>query len=163
MAKSLIWAAVLIVSAVLFLGCSDDPSSNSATPPSIAPLPVADVDGTWLARGSVTGGTQDPVGRGTQDPVGRKFKLVLTMVQVGSVVTGTVMDAGGFESDMTGTVDGQTLTFTLSQGKPCAGSFTGAGTASDGDTVLTGSYSGTDCNGTFSADFTAAKKESNKP
>jgi len=155
MAKSLIWATVLIVSAVLFVGCSDDESGNVATPPSVAPPPAADVDGIWVGRGSVTGGTQIPEAR--------RFKLALTLSQVGSGVTGKVVNVGGLECDVTGTVNSQILTFTLTQGKPCTGSFSGAATASDGDTVLTGSYSGGDCNGTLSADFTATLKGSQKP
>jgi type V secretory pathway adhesin AidA len=155
MAKSLIWAAVLIVSAVLFVGCSDDPSGSSATPPSIAPPPVADVEGIWVGRGTVTGGTQQRVGR--------KFNLVLTLSQVDSEVTGAVMTGLGMEWDATGTLNGQVLTFTLTQSQPCAGSYSGAGTASNGDSELTGSFSGTDCNGTLSADFTVAIKGSKTP
>ena len=151
MARSFIGAAFLIVSAILFVGCSNNEGSGNLVPPvSLTPPVVADVNGLWRVQATATAGTQLPVGR--------TFSFVMTLSQVGSTVSGTVMNSVDLVTDVTGLVNGQILTFTLTQGAPCAGSFSGAGTASNGDTVLTGSYSGSDCNGTLSADFTATIK-----
>jgi len=59
---------------------------------------------------------------------------------------------------LSGSVSGQTFTFTLTQNAPCAGSFTGHGTVAADDSTLRGSYSGSDCGGTVSTTITAARQ-----
>ena len=144
MVKLGIWAAALFMSTVLFVGCSDSPESLS-----LAPTPEAAVDGIWTLEGNVTGGTLVPVGS--------RFTLVMNISQLGNGMTGTVQSENGMRRPMTGTVDGQDLTFRITQGKPCAGTFSGSGTAMNGNTKLIGSYSGSDCNGSLTAEFTAGR------
>ena len=143
MVKSGIWAAVLVVSAVFFVGCSDSPA-----PLSLGLTPEAVIEGFWVGQGNVTGGTMVPVGR--------RFDLSMTVSQVGNGVTGKVLNNAGSEFDLAGTVNGQNFTFTLTKDKPCAGTFSGSATAMNGNTELTGSYSGADCRGAISAEFKTA-------
>lgn len=145
MVKSGIWAAALLVSVVFFVGCSDSPA-----PLSLGLAPQTVIEGFWVGQGNVTGGTMAPVGR--------KFELSMMVSQVGNGVTGKVMNDAGSEFDLAGSVNGRNFTFTLTQGKPCAGTFSGSGAAMNGDTELIGSYSGTDCRGAISADFKTAIK-----
>ena len=140
MVKSGIWAAALVVSVAFFVGCSDSPA-----PLSLGLTNEAVIEGFWVGQGHVTGGSMVPVGS--------KFGLSMTVSQVGNDVTGKVLNDAGSESDLSGTVNGQNFTFTLTRGKPCAGTFSGSGTAMNGDTELIGSYSGTDCRGAISAEF----------
>ena len=120
----------------------------------------ANLTGTWNVTLTVTGGVQAPVGT--------QFTQTFSIVQTGSSFTGTFSTVGGFSGSLSGTVSGQTflgqtfsLTVTLTQGPSCPGTFTGAGTASlallSSFSTMTGSYSGSDCNGTLAVDFVATK------
>lgn len=122
------------------VGCS---SSDVIT------LPDANLTGTWNATLTVTGGVQAPVGT--------QFTATFTIVQAGSTFTGTFSTGGGFSGSLNGTVSSQTFSLTITQGAPCPGTFTGAGTANSTVTQMTGSYSGSDCNGTLAVDFVATK------
>ena len=114
-------------------------------------LPDANLTGTWNATLTVTGGVQAPVGT--------QLTATFTIAQTGSTITGTFSTGGGFSGSLSGTVSGQTFSLTITQGAPCPGTFTGAGTAPSSNTQnqMTGSYSGSDCNGTLAVDFVAPK------
>jgi len=149
MVKSVIWAAALVVLMVFFVGCSDSPAPFS-------PVPTGEsiIEGYWVGQGDVTGGNMASVGQ--------RFDLTMTVSQVGNGVTGTVMDENGSVFDLAGTVKGQSLTFTLTQDKPCAGTFTGSATAMNGDTKIIGDYSGNGCRGSITAEFKTALREQGK-
>src|SRR5215831_12263608 len=107
------------------------------------------VTGTWDTTVTVTGGTAAPAGT--------IFDVVLDLVQTGSNVTGTYTTSTG-DGTVTGTVSGRTLTFTLTQVHPCAGSFSGSATIGPLNAEMTGSFSGSDCAGTMDASFLATKR-----
>lgn len=110
----------------------------------------ANVTGTWDATITVTGGTQAPPGT--------QFTAVFTLAQSGTSVTGTFSTAGGLSGQISGSVSGQSFAFTISQGAPCPGSFAGSATVSGSETQLSGSYSGSDCNGTLQLSAVATKR-----
>ena len=110
----------------------------------------ANVTGTWDATITVTGGTQAPPGT--------QFTGVFTLAQSGSGVTGTFSTAGGLSGQISGSVSGQAFAFTISQGAPCPGSFSGSATVNGSETQLSGSYSGSDCNGTLQVSAVATKR-----
>lgn len=150
MVKSSIGASALVLSMVILVGCSD-----SEAPLALNQAPEAVIEGYWVGQANVTGGSMDPVGS--------RFNLAMTVAQVGNGVTGMVLNEDGSELSLAGTVKGQDLSFTLTKSTPCAGKFTGSGTAMHGDTELIGSYSGSDCRGTISADFNTAINEQSRP
>ena len=112
-------------------------------------LPDANLTGTWNATLTVTGGVQAPVGT--------QLTATFTIAQTGSTITGTFSTGGGFSGSLSGTVSGETFSLTITQGAPCPGTFTGAGTATSAVTQMAGSYAGSDCNGTLAVDFVATK------
>jgi len=150
MVKSGIWAVALVVSTIFLVGCSDSPA-----PLSLNRTSEAVIEGVWVGQGNVTGGSMAPVGS--------RFDLTMTVSQVGNGVTGKILNGDGSELSLAGTVTGQDLTFTLTKGSPCAGKFSGSGTAMHGDTQLIGDYSGTDCRGTISAEFKTSINDRMKP
>jgi len=150
MVKSCIWAAALVVSTVFFVGCSDAPA-----PLSLAPTGESVIEGFWVGQGDVTGGSMASLGS--------RFDLSMNVSQVGNGVTGKIMNDDGSVFDLAGTIKGQSLTFTLTQAKPCAGTFTGTATAMNGDTEIIGDYSGTGCRGSIVAEFKTALREQGKP
>jgi hypothetical protein len=110
----------------------------------------ANVAGTWDALMTVTGGVQAPPGF--------QFTATFTLAQTGSSVTGTFATEGGLSGQISGSVSGTSINFTITQGEPCSGSFTGIGGVSGSGAQINGSYSGSDCNGSLSASFVANKR-----
>ena len=108
------------------------------------------VTGTWDAIVTVTGGTQLPEGT--------EFGAVLVITQSGTTATGTSVAEGGFVGQLSGTISGRSLEFTITQGDPCPGSFSGTATVNGSNTRMSGSYSGSDCNGSLQATLVATKR-----
>jgi len=79
--------------------------------------------------------------------------LTFTLSHAGTSVTGTWSNSLGASGNGTGTVSGTTLTFTLSQTSPCTGTFTGNAAIQNSGARLSGSFSGSDCNGSGSGTF----------
>ena len=134
--------AGLMIFGALLSGCGGDDDDGMTGD--------VNVTGTWDAVMTVTGGTQAPAGM--------QFTAVLTLAQSGSSVTGTFRTEGGLSGQVSGSVSGQFLSFTLSQGYPCSGTFRGSGTVNDLGTRFPGSYSGSDCHGTLEASVVATKR-----
>jgi hypothetical protein len=110
----------------------------------------ANVTGTWDVTIAVTGGTQAPPGS--------QFTAVFTLAQSGSTVTGTFSTAGGLSGQISGSVSGQAFAFAILQGTPCLGSFSGTATVSGSGTQISGSYFGSDCNGTLQVSAVATNR-----
>jgi hypothetical protein len=145
MKPTLILIAVLPLVAGM-LTCSGDGGSGSLSTTAVSP----DVTGTWDARFTITGGTVAPLGT--------QFSASFMLVQTGTMVTGTFPTPSGGTGEISGTIMGRTMTFTVTESPPCAGSFSGTADISSTSRRLDGSGTGTDCNGTASADFTADKR-----
>ena len=137
-----------VLAVIVLVGCDSDSGGGSTT--IISNSNDANVEGIWDGISVVTGGTQAPVGT--------SFTIIFTLSHAGNQVTGTAETAGGLVSPLSGSVTGQVFTFTITQGAPCTGTFSGVGTVSSGDTVITVSYSGSDCSGTLSAIVVAVKR-----
>jgi tetratricopeptide (TPR) repeat protein len=104
--------------------------------------PGPDLSGTFtgLAQGSISS---------------RPFSLAVTAtaVQRGKnfSATWTTGESGG---TMAGEVDGQTIrAFRVDQTNPCSATFHGTAIVLDENNAVSGTYSGTDCNGSVSATF----------
>jgi hypothetical protein len=137
---------LLVVIAVFALvGCGG--GGDGANTPAPIP-PTVDITGTWDASMTATGGTQLPVGS--------RWTVVLTAIQSGSAVSGTFSTAGGLVGQASGTVSGDDISFTVTQGPVCAGTFNGFGLVNGNQ--MSGTYSGADCHGTLQASFTATKR-----
>ena len=67
-------------------------------------------------------------------------------------VTAPVRHSG----QISGTISGQTFSFTITQGQPCIGTFNGSAIVNGNQ--LSGSYSGSDCNGTVQVDAVAFRQ-----
>ena len=75
----------------------------------------------------------------------------LTMVQTGSSISGTAAIVGFGSGTVTGTVLGDTLTFAITEISPCAGTFSGSVALSADKRSANGSFSGSDCDGSWTA------------
>ena len=135
--------SLVLTSIVGCVGCGNSGGGGNA----VITRPPANLTDTWNATMTVTGGVQAPVGT--------QFPATLTIAQTVSSFTGTFVTAGGLSGTLSGTVLGQMFSFTINQGAPCLGTFTGSGVANSAVTQLTGSYSGSDCNGALAVDFVA--------
>lgn len=72
----------------------------------------------------------------------------------GSAVSGSwTVPAFGNSGTIAGTITGSTLGFTLTQNFPCMGTYSGSGTIENGGLRLSGSFSGSDCQGAASGSF----------
>lgn len=131
--------AFLAVLALGACGGNRSPSGPNA--------PMAQIAGNWDVAVTVTGGTE--LAAGSQ--YGAQFFLT----QVGTEVGGGFNAGPGIGGTVLGTVSGTTVNFTLAQSQPCAATFRGEGTVASNDSTITGSYSGTDCNGTLSTHWVA--------
>ncbi|MFQ5719384.1 MAG: hypothetical protein ACE5IK_07520 [Acidobacteriota bacterium] len=78
---------------------------------------------------------------GTRDGQPVTASATYDLVQDGTGITGTWSTDDGASGDLSGVISGATLTFTLTQTVPCAGTFNGQATASAGS-VVAGSYAG---------------------
>jgi hypothetical protein len=79
------------------------------------------------------------------------------MTQTGSSVTGTASVFEGGGGYLTGTVNGNTLTFRVDEVSPCTGTFNGSGVVSANEFLIQGSGTGVDCGGSYTRDLVAAK------
>ena len=138
----------IVCSAVLLVSCGGGDDSMMA-PPGI------NVTGTWNATVTVTGGTQAP-----PSP---QFTATFTIVQSGSSVSGTFATQGGLSGQVSGSVSGQAFSFTVNQGPPCPGTFNGSATVNASGNQFSGSYSGSDCNGTLQVTVVASKLRGSAP
>ncbi len=137
-------ASVLVLCALACGGGGGGGSDDIISPPN------SNVTGTWDALMTVTGGSQLPAGI--------QFTATFTLAQSGTAVSGTFATEEGLSGSISGSVSGSVITFTITQGSPCPGTFDGAGTISSSSDAIAGSYSGSDCNGTLQATFTAIKR-----
>jgi hypothetical protein len=77
-----------------------------------------------------------------------------TLTEYLNGVSGTYTTSDGTGGTVTGTISGSTVSFTINQGTPCVGTFTGTASISNGGDRLTGTYSGNSpCTGAVSASF----------
>lgn len=107
------------------------------------PQNTANVTGTWVTTLTIAGLGQ--------------VSASITMIQSGTSVTGTGAITGYGLGSLTGSVSGQNLSFTIHEFEPCPGTFTGGATISGNNSQATGSGSGADCAGTFTASISATK------
>lgn len=96
--------------------------------------------------------------RGTVDGTtgGDLFTLTatFTITEYLGGVTGTFTTDSGTGGSISGTISGANVSFMINQTTPCAGTFNGTASSSNGNSRLTGSYSGTSpCTGQVSASF----------
>ncbi len=103
---------------------------------------VADVNGTWATNLTIGGFL---------------YPASLTLVQVGTSVSGAASVFGGGGGSVTGTVDGQKLTFSVTEVSPCPGAYSGTALLSDSSLSISGSVSGSDCLGSYSGTVYGAK------
>ena len=103
---------------------------------------VADVNGTWATNLTIGGSL---------------YPASLTLLQAGTSVSGTASVFGGGGGSVTGTVDGQTLNFSVTEVNPCPGAYSGTALVSDSSLDISGSLSGSDCLGSYSGTVYGAK------
>jgi len=138
-------ALLAAIAVFVLIGCGGgggDSSGNAPIPPTI------DVTGTWDTSMTVTGGTQGPVGF--------HWTAVFTVIQSGASVSGTGITSSNTGGQVSGSVSGDDLDFTLTQTSPCAGTYHGIGMVNGNQ--MSGTYAGGDCGGTLQASFTAVKR-----
>jgi hypothetical protein len=99
------------------------------------------ITGTWYGTTAIPG-----IGNSS---------ATFSLVQSGANVTGTFAIIGFGSGGVTGTVSGGVLSFTVTETSPCPGTFTGTATSDDGFRSMVGSFSGTDCDGFWSANIAA--------
>lgn len=125
---------------------------------------------TVIACGGDGGGTGPGVGtfQGTytgqatitdQSDPGNPFQSSATMVVTSA--QGTTFEGvwlvSGAAGVMNGSINGSTATFNLQETSPCDGAFSGTATVSANGEQVTGVFSGTDCDGTFSISFSLSR------
>jgi hypothetical protein len=116
---------------------------TSAFAASGSPVGNVNVSGTWNA--SITAGTI-------------QGSATFTLNQVGTAVTGTVVVSDGAAGNVSGSVQGQSFSFTFVELIPCSGTFYGVGVVNSAGNQMNGSYSGSDCTVSFNASFFAQKQ-----
>jgi hypothetical protein len=140
-------ALLALIAVFVLVGCGGGGGDNSGP----APIPpTVDITGTWDASMTVTGGTQAPVGF--------HWTAVFTVIQSGSSVIGTGITSSGSGGQVSGSVSGDDLVITLTQTSPCNGIYHGNGMVNAASNQMSGTYSGSDCNGTLQTSFTAIKR-----
>jgi hypothetical protein len=102
----------------------------------------ADVSGSWNATLS-SGGSQ--------------YSAVLTFVQNGTSLSGTVSIVGFGNGSFTGSIVGDKLIIAINELNPCLGIFIGASSNASGSS-FTGNIVGSDCGGSYSGTFSATKR-----
>jgi hypothetical protein len=76
----------------------------------------------------------------------------LSLVQTGGSVSGTAAVTNGGSGSITGTVSGNTFTFSGTTVAPCSGSFSGSVSISADYRTFSGSFTGADCYGSLDSD-----------
>ena len=107
------------------------------------PTPNVNIDGVW---------------EGTAVTPSGSASLSFTLSQTGSAITGTTVIQGGGSGSLTGSLLGRTFTYTVTEPPPCGGTTTGSSVVDDTGRHMTGSFMGTDCEGTFSGTMTVTKR-----
>jgi len=140
-------AGLAVIAAFMLAGCGGG-GEGDITP---APMPpTVEVTGTWDASMTVIGGD-------TTVPVGYHWTGVLTVIQSGSTVAGTISTSVG-GGQISGTISGDEASFTSTLGPFCGGIFKGFAMVDAAGDQMSGTYSGAECDGTLAALFTAVKR-----
>ena len=98
------------------------------------------------------------IGGETSLPAGYTWTSVFAVIQSDSVVSGTFSTPVGGVGQISGTVSGNDVSFTSTQGPYCAGIFNGFAMVNAASNQMSGTYTGVDCSGILWASFTAAKR-----
>ena len=110
------------------------------------------ITGTWEATvTTITTGRSD-------NPAGSQRKVVFTIAQSGSTVSGTFATSQGLIGQIIGTVSGETAIFAVTQDNPCPAAFIGRGTIAVSGQEMDGSISGFDCKGKLEQNIVAKKR-----
>ena len=88
---------------------------------------------------------------------GSQYSAVMTFVQNGNVVSGTVAITGFGNGSMTGSIVDQKLTLTINELSPCLGAFLAVATNAT-DSSMSGPIAGSDCGGSDQGTFSATKR-----
>jgi hypothetical protein len=127
------------------LGTAFQPIQDTSAFDGQAPSQNADVTGVWDAVVTV--------------PPGLQQNTTFTLTQTGTSVTGTVALVGDpGTTPLSGTVAGQSFSFTVTDTGSCPGTSTGVAMVDESGTHMSGTYSGSDCEGSFSGTFTATRR-----
>ena len=135
---------LLIGSLFLFPGCGGDSPTGSAT--GSATGSQVNVTGTFI--GSYTA---------TSDP-GVTYEVVLQLTQSGSQVTGTLATNIGRSANLSGSISGSRITATFTYTDGCGGSASTIADVSSSGTQLSGTYTATDCTGTYAGGYSLTKQ-----
>ncbi|MBN2103735.1 hypothetical protein JW835_06820 [bacterium] len=135
------WIGIFCLVVMYLLTMCDKNSTESKKDP-----PAYDLTGNWNIIITVTGGNQLP--SGTQF----NAQIILEQNEDGEVV-GIITMEGGLTAHFSGDVSGNEFSFKIKQDAPCQGTFKGNGMITENGDKISGSYSGTDCNGSMEADF----------
>jgi hypothetical protein len=122
----------LVAFALLLVACKDEPQE---------PL-----------TGSYSGSTS-----GTRGGQAFSAAITFTLTQNGNQLTGTYTSPGGTTGEISGTVAGVSVTGTITQGSPCAGSFNTTAHVENSGRRLSGTYSGVGCGQDVTATFTVER------
>ena len=131
---------LLIGSLFLFPGCGGDSPTEAATGSQV------NVTGTFI--GSYTA---------TLSP-GVTYEGVLQLTQSGSQVTGTLTTTAGRSANLSGSISGSRITATFTYTDGCAGSASTTADVSSSGTQLSGTYTTTDCLGTYAGGYSLTKQ-----
>ena len=93
----------------------------------------------------------------TSDP-GVTYEGVLQLTQSGSQVTGTLTTTAGRSANVSGSISGSRITATFTYTDGCAGSASTTIDISNSGTQLSGTYTATDCTGTYSGGYSLTKQ-----
>ena len=127
------------------LGTAFQPIQDTSAFDGTTPSQNADVTGTWDAIVTIPPSIQE--------------NATFTLTQTGTSVTGTAALVGEpGTTPLTGTVSGQSFSFTVTDTGTCPGTSTGVGTVDGSGNHMSGTYSGSDCVGSFSGTFTATRR-----
>ena len=140
-------ALLAVIAVFVLVGCGGGGGGSSSP----APIPpTVNVTGTWDTSIAAIGGTQVPVGY--------RWTAVISGIQSGSSLSGTMSSSGGFVGQLSGSISGDDIEFTSIQEPICPGTFHGIAMVNAAGNQMSGTYSGADCSGTLHASFTATKR-----
>ena len=81
------------------------------------------------------------------------YEGVFQLTQSGSQVTGTIVTNTGRSANLSGSISGSRITATFTYTDGCAGSASTTIDISNSGTQLSGTYTATDCTGTYSGGY----------
>ena len=134
---------VLAASTLALASCSAGSGPQSSPPPAAAEV---DLTGDWTFSANAR-----------RDEGSDRVRGQLRLDQKGDSVRGPFETEATVGGELNGFVAGRELELTLKQWAPCAGSFSGSAKVSSDGLRMSGSYSGTDCEGSVEADFQARR------